>query len=452
MTTEIAILNKSGLALAADSAMTVVIHGPGGKDRKVHNTANKVFALSKHAPVAAMIYSNSWLMEIPWEIIIKQFRIRLGKTRYSTLKQYCEEFLRFLVELPISEGAENSYMLQGTYALAGDIRQSLDQFVAQTIKQDGCITEADIKTRLSELIVEQAKHYRELASDSNFTDEQKKQLCTKYETRILEGAKQIFESLPLTVGDHAELVRAVVDSAVISTRLHSGVVFAGFGEDELYPSYYDYEISGVLMGRIIARLEESQIIDDTNDAVVAPFAQSNDVRTFMEGMGQDITEFFEKAISDVAHKGVPEKTVEALRKKHAIDDKLAEDILHIAQEIGKGTYAEITRKLRDLKYHRYINPILQATRFLQKEDMAMMAETLVNLVSFRKQVTMEVETVGGPIDVAVITKGDGFVWIKRKSYFSPELNHRFFRNYFDYGDQHGRTSDGNESVSGRGGD
>jgi len=31
------------------------------------------------------------------------------------------------------------------------------------------------------------------------------------------------------------------------------------------------------------------------------------------------------------------------------------------------------------------------------------------------------ETVGGPIDVAVLSKGDGFVWIKRKSYFDPRL-------------------------------
>jgi hypothetical protein len=62
-----------------------------------------------------------------------------------------------------------------------------------------------------------------------------------------------------------------------------------------------------------------------------------------------------------------------------------------------------------------------------------MAETLVNLVSFRKQVTLEAETVGGPIDVAVISKGDGFVWIKRKHYFDPALNHHFFKNYFPGG-------------------
>jgi hypothetical protein len=45
-------------------------------------------------------------------------------------------------------------------------------------------------------------------------------------------------------------------------------------------------------------------------------------------------------------------------------------------------------------------------------------------------VTFTTETVGGPIDVAVITKGDGLIWIKRKHYFDKELNHAFFANYF----------------------
>jgi len=53
-----------------------------------------------------------------------------------------------------------------------------------------------------------------------------------------------------------------------------------------------------------------------------------------------------------------------------------------------------------------------------------------SLTSFKKKVSMEQETVGGPIDVAVISKGDGFIWIKRKHYFKPELNQQFFANYY----------------------
>lgn len=67
---------------------------------------------------------------------------------------------------------------------------------------------------------------------------------------------------------------------------------------------------------------------------------------------------------------------------------------------------------------------------LPKDELAAMAESLVNLTSFKRKVTLERETVGGPIDVAVISKGDGFVWIKRKHYFKPELNPQFLSKYY----------------------
>jgi hypothetical protein len=67
---------------------------------------------------------------------------------------------------------------------------------------------------------------------------------------------------------------------------------------------------------------------------------------------------------------------------------------------------------------------------LQKADLAEMAETLVNLTAFKRHISKDAETVGGPTDVAIITKGDGFVWIKRKHYFDIKLNQSFQHNYF----------------------
>ena len=60
-----------------------------------------------------------------------------------------------------------------------------------------------------------------------------------------------------------------------------------------------------------------------------------------------------------------------------------------------------------------------------------MSEALVNLTSFKRHVTKQAETVGGPIDVAVISRGDGLIWIKRKHYFSRDLNQHFLSNYYN---------------------
>jgi hypothetical protein len=49
---------------------------------------------------------------------------------------------------------------------------------------------------------------------------------------------------------------------------------------------------------------------------------------------------------------------------------------------------------------------------MPKPELARMAEALVNLTSIKRRVSRGVETVGGPIDVAVISHAEGFVWDK----------------------------------------
>jgi hypothetical protein len=49
--------------------------------------------------------------------------------------------------------------------------------------------------------------------------------------------------------------------------------------------------------------------------------------------------------------------------------------------------------------------------------MAAMAEALVELTALRRKVDSHLESVGGPTDVAVISKGDGFIWVKLKALF-----------------------------------
>lgn len=68
MTAEIAIINKSAVTFAADSAMTF---GIGGNE-KIY-PANKLFTLNKYHPVGIMIYSSAEFMGVPFETIIKMY-------------------------------------------------------------------------------------------------------------------------------------------------------------------------------------------------------------------------------------------------------------------------------------------------------------------------------------------------------------------------------------------
>ncbi len=67
MTAEIVVMNKNGIAMAADSAVTI-------GEQKIYNSAVKLFSLSKTEPIGIMIYGSADLSSTPWEIIIKQYK------------------------------------------------------------------------------------------------------------------------------------------------------------------------------------------------------------------------------------------------------------------------------------------------------------------------------------------------------------------------------------------
>ena len=92
MSAEVILMNKNGIAIAADSAVTI------GNKTKIYNTADKMFMLSKYAPVGILIYNSASIMGIQLEIIIKQYRRKLGEKTFQTLKEYCDDFMSYCIE------------------------------------------------------------------------------------------------------------------------------------------------------------------------------------------------------------------------------------------------------------------------------------------------------------------------------------------------------------------
>ena len=67
---------------------------------------------------------------------------------------------------------------------------------------------------------------------------------------------------------------------------------------------------------------------------------------------------------------------------------------------------------------------------MSKEDSDEKAEKFIYLTYLKRKISSSEDNVGGPIDVAIISKGDGFIWKKRKHYFEEGLNRHFTANYF----------------------
>jgi hypothetical protein len=186
-------------------------------------------------------------------------------------------------------------------------------------------------------------------------------------------------------------------------------------------------IHGIQLGlpRINNKLNSDINIRQT--AIIIPFAQDEMVRTFMEGIHPDYNDVIEKLLQALLQNYG--KTILRHLKNKLTDGEIKALGKLLLEDANKRTFDYFNSEIKAYRENNISSPIVTMVSSMPKEELAVMAETLVSLTSFKRRVTPEVETVKGPIDVAVISKGDGFVWIKRKHYFSPELNPHFISRY-----------------------
>jgi hypothetical protein len=424
MTSEVVVMNRLGIALASDSAATVYV---GGRAKFYH--ADKLFMLSNHHPVGVMVYNNSSLLGVPWETILKMIRADLGTDPFDTLEEYAGHLIGYLNNNThlFPADVQRKYYLNLVRMLFGGIQKGVNERfmkVAQEALED---VPTALKQTQATVVKETLDEWRKKPDVDPlcFDAAVGSQLAGQVSGEINGLIAQHFDGADYeTVAALTELARLVVSKDEILPESLSGLVIAGFGEKQFFPVMQEYELGEIFLGRLKYRCTGTSRIDSDTPSVVRPFAQSEMVRTFLEGVSPALLWFFTEQVvkfvltsADQIVEGMPGVS---RRKKEAYKREL----LPISANAAK----KFVGALDQFRDRRHFKPILQSIEFLPKNELAHVAQSLVNLSTFQKRMSIsEDETVGGPIDVAVISKGDGFVWIDRKHYFRPELNRQFFQ-------------------------
>lgn len=438
MTAEVAVMNKQAIALAADSAVTF----QGEMEQKVFTSASKIFTLSKYQPVGVMIYGNASFMGVPWETIIKVYRNNLEKETFKTVGEYAQNFLCFIAEnqLFFSEDTQNRYVEMSIYSYFEFITNEIDESFEKVIKEKGQIDDASIKEITSQIIKVHFEKWQKSELIPSVPENFIGDLRQKYKSTISAAKKKFFEQLPLTSHTSRQLTEIALNLFVkyptgLVTSNSSGIVIAGFGTEDIFPGLESFSVEVKIDNHLKYKKNEDECVEISfqTSAAIRPFAQSEMVSTFMTGADPN---FHNAIYSDIEQLCISYPQVLA-DDIDCLDIEQREALKTRWKKIGQKEFKKYSKKLSDYSKTHYINPVMEVVRGLPKDELAAMAETLISLTSFKRRVSMEEETVGGPIDVAVISKGDGFVWIKRKHYFEPELNQQFFANYYKEDDTNG---------------
>ena len=398
-------MNKNAVALAADSAVTI------GHRLAIHNSANKLFQLS-NAPVGLITYGKGTIMNVPVDIIINEYSKHLGDKTFSTLQEYVDDFCSFVADNHQRfhfKQFERDYVFYTCKKLLGWIGNKYKEYAFNNrlFKDDADPAKKksgyDFAFKEIDSIIE--RDFQKL--DSRIS-EYAKENYYGYLKSTIEGDY----SLSYLSGDQKLLLCdktfEVLGTTVSWSENQTGIVIAGYGEDEIYPSLRHFQIDGVINGDVrIVYTERDFDISEDFPSSINTFAQREIMENILYGMDRDETDRLRK-IPDGVREYLDEKANEFLN--------LERKDLAISRISGFVDY-KITSLINSKKRE---NDIHNSIVFLPPQEIALLAESMINITSILRKVKLDDNnaTVGGPVDVAVITKNDGFTWVKRKKQFN----------------------------------
>jgi hypothetical protein len=431
MTTEIAVINRLGVALAADSAVTI----PGYGADKVFDTGDKLFELSERYPVALMVNGSMDFLGVPWEIIAKEFRCTAPDDAAAiSIAQWMERFLDFLSKHPAVKADDVRRWQEGLIAeqlddLGHAVREQIEEVATsdtgdqnlQTVFQS--LYGAAISERIEELLKAPALESLKGKTESD--------ILPTVRSLVLEVSAEDFP-FDAASEQREEFSRLVAQRLLkdLDRLTATGLIICGFGGKDLFPSLHAVLIDGYVDGALRYRTSHNVTISrgqDTGNAI--SFAQTDVVDRLLKGTDNRFIDraraFIKESVS-----GSLKQNFDRLKLKIVKADGTEIPAADMGGLLGDLIASQFESKFAANLTQEFERKFKETIALMPKQDLIELAEALVSITAIERKASDDAGTVGGPIDVALITRAEGFVWIKRKHYFKADLNPRYMWRRF----------------------
>lgn len=428
MTAVVGILNKRGAAIAADSAVTRQIYN----NRKITKNGNKIIRMSNCVPISVMVTGNGCYLKTQWDIIIRYYRQHRGEIAHPTVEACVHDFFRFIANHNLF--CEEEFIWHWVSEELNMLFINADCNVNPTVKErdeDDKLTspKSYLKAFLKQLrryrtdwlkdgISEQFKDYTQDQFHAFLGD-----MITDYLSEKEYQEECFFYKYPKDFLDSLKNDLELTLMVRLTTRRYheegsAELVFTGFGSDQKYPSLVSTTVFEGFDNRVNYHILPEDIICISNEKPVAicPFAQKDVIKSLLLGMHidysriviKDMEDTYSPYLNSIFHINENDKEFENLNLKDfrkMLCDVMVDDLI---QKFDSTNNRYLNKKQRKWEKNLEDYDLLA---------MAALAQSLIDLTGFHRILTFSPEGVGGPVDLAVITKNEGFTWLSRKSWY-----------------------------------
>lgn len=397
MTSQVAVYNQLGIALASDTVSTAF----SNNGAKTTGNSEKIFELGGQHKVVILHYGSTGINDLLHQFHVNEWRMTLDRP-LATLDDYVASYREWSGKGPRFHSPE-SIALDLTAFIRTyfeSVRSVIDERFGQESGLEA-LSEEDFVSRV--VGINEAAAKDELASLKSLplfdgmTETKARALLKQHGIDVNSVVDEVF-------GDYQqspEFIRILRSSAPYmiarqqAWRWDSTIVFAGYGEHDAFPGTIALHCRGLIDGLLVAHQEDTVRISPSDLRwELSNFAQGDAIESFLSGVNKDVRNQIAWAVDSLVREltqGAPESDTDFVN----------------------GKVRQVLEKLDSYTWKNYLGPIGRHISGLNVSSLASLGETLVGMQATASQSKDGPVSVGGFIEVVTIDRVDGVRWVRR---------------------------------------
>lgn len=400
MTAQVAVFNLECVAVASDSVMTIT----NGSAERMLPTSDKVLDLGDGHRVVAMSSGSARFMGIPLSVLVGEWAANLAEP-FGDLTHYPADFVAWLGQRKDLfdarvQDSHFAWQLRDYYAMVRmNVLDAIHEAGLSSAPWDD-LTVMSISDRVIGEAIDAIAGQESLPGISARKDAE---YLDRHAETVEYSLLDTTEDMPVTVGGRerltTELPALILDRAEPWSR-DSVLAFIGYGDEDMFPGHQTVTLHGMVNNQVRYDWWDAAQVSPDKPTLVNPFGQDEAISTFLRAYNSEFL--------TLAHRRI-DALLETIDLSGAdLADGSDPDT------IGRTAHDDLDEDFKALSRRSFIDPLLDTVEGLPRIDMAHMAEALVGVQALRAASTRRQPSVGGPIDVVVISRRHGVQWIRRK--------------------------------------
>jgi hypothetical protein len=395
MTSQIAVFNPLGVAVASDTVTTI----SSSRGIKTTSNAQKIWPLPEPHLLVIIESGSAVSNGVHTQLLINEWSRTLTGP-LPTVGNYATSFADWFATtsdiIPKeSELGEVHWQLNDHYY---EVKRRVELDAAHATTQEEVVEIMRNHSQASLEWLQQLELFEGVADDDDA------ELIKELDIDLNEKLDYIFKAIPGLdeVRDTLLQCAPLVLSRVQDTGMDSDLGFIGFGEKDFFATSIRLSCRARYgkAARVTIADSFGASADDQSGSI-ACFAQDSAILGFLRGAQFDHKESIKRYIWSVLTEDGESEDEEQLTKTREFIDGLQE---HISK----------------MEWERYVSPMLDTIGSLSLIDVASLARSLVGMQAIRSAASPEPASVGGFIESLVIDRTHGIRWIHRLPQITSE--------------------------------